>query len=105
MASAGSGVDPRCLPNGGGMDGTPHQSVPFPHPGAQSPVSPHWQPMGPSDLEEDVAGSGMEPPPPPSQQSHPYGGYIDGTSTGDRRPDFGGRTFLLTSVLSIHISF
>uniref|UniRef100_A0A5K3F8U5 Trithorax group protein osa n=1 Tax=Mesocestoides corti TaxID=53468 RepID=A0A5K3F8U5_MESCO len=69
MASAGSGVDPRCLSERGGVEeGRPA----YPHAGL-----PGWEPQ-PPDLEDHRAGSGggpdgLEPPPPPPH----YPGYVD----------------------------
>ncbi|KAM7534980.1 hypothetical protein Aperf_G00000097004 [Anoplocephala perfoliata] len=100
MASAGSGVDPRCLPGGAPPDGSmPYQPG---KPGVAHPQTPDWSsPSGSLDLEGEGsrAGSGMapddvlEPPPPPPHQlpSQPYPGYSpSGESSHMRPPDFPG---------------
>ncbi|VUZ52559.1 unnamed protein product, partial [Hymenolepis diminuta] len=101
MASAGSGVDPRCLPGG-----VPPGSIPYPgQPGVvpQQPVFSAPQ-AGGIDLEgEEEGGQGkgsgmspddvLEPPPPPPPHQGPQPGYIGYPGVGEtsheqQRPDF-----------------
>lgn len=107
-ASAGSGVDPRCLPGGAPPEG----SMPYPgQPGVAQPHPPDWSSPGSLDLEGEGGrgGSGMapddvlEPPPPPHQiPSQPYPGYSPpGESSHGQPPDFPGCKLLYQSGSSV----